>query len=333
MRNLFRFGRNLPLVSVIMPSFNHEAFVEAAARSVLDQTLGDLELIVVDDASTDGTLARLHGIRDKRLTVIALAANREVHGRNLALRQARGRYVAFQNSDDVWAPAKLERQVERLARDRQATACFTQVGVIGTDGLPLSGTYMDGLIRDRGLSRIDWLRQFFERGNCLGISSGLTRTGLLRRLGGFRGRLVQLGDFDLWVRLAAYGDLAVVEAPLTQLRHTGSNLSAPSPAIIRRATIEQVEVLLRFAAEPLVRQLRQIFPETVESGMRPGEAALALALSARGRSMAHDLFADRVIGAVMDDAAARARAVARHGTAFIQEFLALRAQLESRRAT
>jgi glycosyltransferase involved in cell wall biosynthesis len=286
---------------------------------------------VVDDASTDRTLERLSAIDDPRLRVIAMTANRAVHGRNLALREARGRYIAFQNSDDVWAPTKLERQAAILAANPQAAACFTQVGIIGIDGQPLSGTFLDGLFRSTALSRVEWLHRFFETGNCLCISSAAGRADLIRRAGGFRGRLVQLGDYDLWVRLAASGDLLMVEAPLTLMRYTGGgNLSGPRPDTGRRSAIEHTEVLLRFAEDPLAGQLHAIFPETVDQAMTPGEATLALALSARGRSVVHDLFADRVIGAVMDDAGARAAAVARYGVAFIHEFLALRTRLETR---
>ena len=334
MRNPFRIGTRRPLVSVIMPSFNHEDFVEAAVRSVLDQSLRDLEIIAVDDASTDGTLARLSGISDPRLSVVALRSNREAHGRNLALQRARGRYVAFQNSDDVWTPDKLERQVELLEAKRDSAACFTQVEIIGADGRPSPGTFLDGVFRSRALPRPEWLRLFFEAGNCLCISSALARADLVRRIGGFRGRLVQLGDYDLWVRLAAFGDLLMVEAPLTRMRHPGGgNFSLPSPGHLRLSTIEHAEVLLRFAEEMLARQLWNIFPETVDRAMVPGEAVLALALSVRDRSIAHDLFADHVIAAVLDDAAARSRAVSRYGTAFIHDFLALRAELETRRVT
>ena len=313
-----------------MASFNHEKFVEAAVRSVLDQTLGDLELIVVDDASTDGTLERLSRISDPRLRVIALQSNREAHGRNLALQQARGRYVAFQNSDDVWAPAKLEQQVALLEATRQTAVCFTQVEIIDTNGLPLSGTYLDGVFRTTALPRFEWLRLFFDKGNCLCLSSAVTRADLLRRLGGFRGRLVQLGDYDLWVRLAAIGELSMIETPLTSMRHTGGNLSAPSPAVARRVAIEHTEVLLRFAEEPLAAQLADVFPEAVDPGLTPRQAALALALSVQGRGGAHDLFADHVIGAVLDDATARAAAVGRHGASFVQDFLARRTRLETR---
>ncbi|HJQ59319.1 MAG TPA: glycosyltransferase [Vineibacter sp.] len=313
-----------------MASFNHEAFVATAARSVLDQSFTDLELIVVDDASSDGTLARVTSMNDPRLSVIPMTANRAMNGRNLALRQARGRYVAFQNSDDVWAPGKLAQQISLLSSRRDAAACFTQVEVIGGDDQPVSGTFLDGLFRNDALLRLEWLRLFFDAGNCLCISSAVVRTDLVRRVGGFRGSLVQLSDYDLWVRLATLGELLMVEAPLTRMRHTGGNFGRPSPEGQRRSQIEHVDVLMRYAEFPLARQLHRIFPDVVDRRALPAEAVLALALSRRGRSLRHDLFADRIVARVLDDKAARARAVERHGTGFIHDFLAVRAQLETR---
>jgi glycosyltransferase involved in cell wall biosynthesis len=80
-----QFSPGTPLVSVILPSFNHAAFVGEAAQTVLDQTFSDLELIVVDDGSSDGTADIVAAIRDPRLTLIRLSENRAVHSRNLAL--------------------------------------------------------------------------------------------------------------------------------------------------------------------------------------------------------------------------------------------------------
>ena len=101
------------LVSVLIPSYNHAPFVGRAVESVLAQTYSALEVIVVDDASTDGTATVVADIKDPRLRLIRNAKNGLRHPRNLALGLAQGKYVAFQNSDDVWLPEKLERQVAR----------------------------------------------------------------------------------------------------------------------------------------------------------------------------------------------------------------------------
>lgn len=104
----------MALVSVVMPCYNTESYVEDAVRSVLGQTHADLELLVVDDASRDSTAELVSGLaqEDDRITVL----RRDVNGgaaraRNVALERATGDYVAFLDSDDLWLPRKLERQL------------------------------------------------------------------------------------------------------------------------------------------------------------------------------------------------------------------------------
>ena len=107
---------NQPLVSVIVPTYNREAYLREAVESVCRQTYPEWELLVVDDGSTDGTRAYLAGLTDSRIRVILsdhLGNPNSV--RNLALAKARGRYVAFLDSDDWWDPEKLTRQVQALA--------------------------------------------------------------------------------------------------------------------------------------------------------------------------------------------------------------------------
>ena len=90
-----------PLISIILPSYNHANFVADAVDSVLNQTVRNIELIVVDDGSSDGTPDIVEKIHDPRLQLIRLKHNRLRHPRNLGLDLAKGQYIAFQNSDDV----------------------------------------------------------------------------------------------------------------------------------------------------------------------------------------------------------------------------------------
>lgn len=102
------------LVSVIMPSHNSAHFIEETIRSVIAQTYANWELIVVDDCSTDNTLeiTRALAARDSRIQSIVLAENGgSAVARNTAIEAATGRYIAFLDSDDIWAPQKLERQI------------------------------------------------------------------------------------------------------------------------------------------------------------------------------------------------------------------------------
>ncbi len=322
------FFSRKPLVSVILPSFNHAAFVREAVQSVLDQTWQSLELIVVDDGSTDGTPEVVAAIQDPRLKLVRIADNRAVHPRNLAISQARGKYVAFQNSDDVWDIHKLAAQIKVMEHEdnRGCSACFTGVDLIDATSLPAHGTWADQIFSTKNRPAASWLRYFFDKGNCLAIPSALVRRVDLVKTGGLRASLVQLGDFDLWIQLAALGEFVILPEKLTSMRiMEGVNLSGPSPRAARRAHIELVSLLERYVEPSIVDQLPSIFPELpMSSSAAVNKIALALYSWTLGGVYA--LLADRIVAKVMESAYERAEAVSVHGTSFIQTFLERRCE-------
>ena len=324
-----RFFLSKPLVSVILPSYNHVEYAREAVQSVLDQTFLDLELIVVDDGSIDGTADVIASMRDPRLTLIRLSENRASHARNLALDRAKGKYVAFQNSDDVWVPEKLAAQLEVMESANRYIACFTGAEIINESGLPARGTWADGIFTTLNRSPGDWLKHFFDVGNCLPLPSALVRRSDLIESGAFRASLVQLGDFDLWIRLGARGSFFILPEQLTKIRIIeGTNLSRPSLRGQRRSQIELATVLERYTESPILEQLNNIFPDlpkTRHSGAR--KVAMALRAWNQG-SPAYALFADRTVAAVMESACERAEAVAVHGPEFIHTFLEKRCESE-----
>lgn len=124
-----------PKLSVIVPAFNHEAYIVAALHSVLSQTLGDLELIVIDDASRDGTWDAIQSIRDPRLRALRHEHNRGAHATlNEGLGLARGDYLAILNSDDAFHPERLERLVNALGNTPRLA--FSDVAFIDGHGQP-----------------------------------------------------------------------------------------------------------------------------------------------------------------------------------------------------
>ncbi|MBR3741240.1 MAG: glycosyltransferase [Clostridia bacterium] len=125
--------REGPLVSVIIPTYNRVGRVKQAALSVLAQTEGDLELIVVDDGSTDDTLSALAQIGDSRLRVVSQDHVGACRARNRGVSLAQGKYVAFQDSDDLWQPEKLRLQLQCL-RETGADVAFCQMMWREVDG-------------------------------------------------------------------------------------------------------------------------------------------------------------------------------------------------------
>ncbi len=123
-----------PLVSVVIPAYNHERFVGAAVDSVLAQSCSDLELIVVDDGSTDQTGQIVQDYADSRISYYYQENQDAYNTINRGIGLARGRYVSILNSDDVYTEDRLERLVERLT-EQQCVCAFTDVIPISDDGL------------------------------------------------------------------------------------------------------------------------------------------------------------------------------------------------------
>ncbi len=106
-------------VSIIMPAYNVSEFVFRSINSVLNQTFQDWELLIVDDCSTDDTVGVIQSFVDKRIKLIVNTNNLGGAGsRNVAIAKACGRYLAFLDSDDVWTPEKLEKQIAFMQRQK-----------------------------------------------------------------------------------------------------------------------------------------------------------------------------------------------------------------------
>jgi len=127
--------RSIPLVSIVTPSYNTAKFIAECIESVLSQTYKNWELIVVDDCSYDGSLDIIERYvkRDSRIKLIVQAKNRGVAvARNRAIEEAKGDYIALLDSDDVWLPSKLEKQVS-LMQSRDVLMSFCSYSTIGED--------------------------------------------------------------------------------------------------------------------------------------------------------------------------------------------------------
>ncbi|MBZ9629637.1 glycosyltransferase [Salegentibacter sp. LM13S] len=125
-----------PLVSVIMPAFNAENFIEAAVNSVIAQTYSNWELFIIDDASTEATLSKAEKLakQDSRIKIIQ---NKENHGtgvsRNKGIKAAQGDFIAFLDADDQWKPRKLEIQLE-VMQQQDTAVCFSSYQNISENG-------------------------------------------------------------------------------------------------------------------------------------------------------------------------------------------------------
>lgn len=203
-----------PLVSVVIPNYNYGEFVGSAVRSALAQTYSNLEVIVVDNFSTDNSLQVLSGIQDPRLRVFQFN-NRGIiaAGRNFGAKQASGEVLAFLDSDDLWLPNKLELQVPHLSGE---------IRCVASDFIPIGDTgYGAKLIRfpEHEQYRDVSYHQLAEA-NFMAASSVLMARSTFADLGGFdeSENLCFVEDWDLWLRAIGNQKGRILRQPLLYYR-------------------------------------------------------------------------------------------------------------------
>jgi glycosyltransferase involved in cell wall biosynthesis len=199
-----------PAVSVLMSVHDGARWVGAAVASVLGQTDGDLELVVIDDGSTDATPDLLAAVRDPRLTVHRQPRTGLTRALNRALGLARAELVARLDADDVALPP-------RLARQRAFLAAHPEIGLLGTAAREVdeSGTAVREV---RPPSDDAGLRRALIRANPFVHSSIMARRALLAQAGGYDASLAVAQDYDLWMRLARLTRLATLDEVLVVRR-------------------------------------------------------------------------------------------------------------------
>jgi glycosyltransferase involved in cell wall biosynthesis len=273
----------MPRVSVIMPAYNHGAFVRRAVESVLDQSFPELELLVVDDCSTDETPNVLRSFSDDRLNIDVLARNRGASWAvNSAIKRARGEYIAILNSDDYFLPQKIERQVQYLDENSGVAAVFGLPHFVNEIGEPLADEKnpFRSLFESKNCTREEWLRRFFVIGNCLCHPTVMIRRSCYEELGTYDPRLAQLPDFDLWIRVCSHYDIYVEPHYATAYRVLDGerNASAGQPRAKTRHDWELQYVLRRYLDLPsdaLNRIFAVDFAELDHNGQQRPQVLLA----------------------------------------------------------
>jgi glycosyltransferase involved in cell wall biosynthesis len=195
-----------PCVTVVIAAYNAERFIQETLASVFGQSLANIELIVVDDGSTDATPAILAAVTDPRLVVIRQKNAGVSAARNTGLAAARGPYIFFLDADDVLMPDALHRMVTTLDRMPQHVACFAHHLRIAEDGTPLS-TGTD--LRWKLFPASDTLRHLVAK-NFIVCGAICIRTEAARAVEGFDTTLKLGEDWEFWCRLAVLGDFAAM---------------------------------------------------------------------------------------------------------------------------
>jgi glycosyltransferase involved in cell wall biosynthesis len=205
-----------PLVSVIIPTYNRAKLVSRAVESVLAQTYKNIEVIVIDNGSTDETVSLL-APKLKQIIFIMESHKGVSRARNIGIKQSKGEFLAFLDSDDEWLPDKIERQL-LLFRNPNVLSVYCNAYYVDDKG--------DILLIKKGRYRGNILRHLLTDNVVSGSASAIIlRRSCFDKVAAFREDLETREDWDLWLRLAFHFYFDYVPVPLVKIRVHSGNIS------------------------------------------------------------------------------------------------------------
>jgi glycosyltransferase involved in cell wall biosynthesis len=219
----------MPEISVVIPAYNAAKTLRETLDSVLAQTFGDFEVIVVDDGSKDDTAAVASATSDPRVRVISIPNGGVSRARNLGIAESGGALIAFLDADDLWQPTKLERQVALLNARPEVGICVTGADKIDSSSRPIAAMPMFE-------QSDDYTRDLLLYSNIAGCTcSGVVRRDVIDAIGGFEPELQYCEDWNLWLRLSLRTSFGVLPEPLVCVRIHEGNTSG-NPYLLERDT-------------------------------------------------------------------------------------------------
>jgi glycosyltransferase involved in cell wall biosynthesis len=249
-----------PLVSVIIATYNRARFVEQAVKSALNQTYEELEIIVIDDGSTDNTREVLKTYRNK-ITYIHQKRSERSIARNKGFGYSRGDYIAFLDSDDLWLRKKIEKQVDLLNKKPDVGLVYVDVEFIDARGNPCD----DGIVWDEPERQ-----SLYEDLMTHNIVTGTTSSAMIRRecldkVGLFDESMNTCEDLDLYRRIARDYKFYRIDEPLVKFRVHGENTQGDASAMakgwertIRKITRDTPGKFAYYKNEAIIKNLSQI---------------------------------------------------------------------------
>ncbi|NQT94640.1 MAG: glycosyltransferase [Lentisphaerae bacterium] len=234
-----------PLVSVVIPVYNAARYVAQAVDSVLDQTYAPLQVIVVNDGSTDDTATVLEPYLD-RIEYCRQENRGASASRNRGIELAKGKYIAFLDADDLWTPEKISRQVRVLEDNPQFGLVHSDTAVIDESGAIMKPSAN----RLRQVRNGNVFEEFFSSDISVVLTSAaMVRKECFEKVPGFDGRFPVLQDYGLFLSLSWHFHVWYIDEPLAQYRITPGSLSrtyllgniSDRETILREAVAEHPE--------------------------------------------------------------------------------------------
>lgn len=266
----------VPIVSAIIPTFDRWPMVKEAVESVLRQSCRDFELIVVDDGSADGTASKLTG-SGFDLRLISQTRKGVSAARNLGVQSARGKYVAFLDSDDLWQPRKLEIQLAYMEQHPEIAICQTEEMWLR------NGVRVNAKVKHRKPSG-DIFARSLEL--CLvSPSAVMIRKDFFETMGGFDEDLPLCEDYDLWLRIAVQHPVPLIPSPLVIKRGGHADQLSRSRWGMDRYRVVALQKLLRAGLDgekrlAVIKVLQQKLAVLSQGARKRGKETQAVAYAA-----------------------------------------------------
>ena len=252
-----------PLVSVVIATYNMATFLPLAVRSALAQTYRNIEMLIIDDGSTDTTAEHVAPfLADTRVRYLKQANGGQAVAKNRGIREATGEYVAFLDADDLWTPDKLEAQLPLFAASPAVGVVYSAFAYIDEKGARLASVPAK---LHRG--RVSGPLLIF---NFVGFSTSVVKRGCFQRLGCFNENLGMGIDYDLWLRFSTQYEFDYVDRPLLHYREWPGQMSRNWNTRYRNG----IEIMENFLRD---------FPDAVDK--RTANEAWAHTYSGFGRCM------------------------------------------------
>ncbi len=232
----------MPAISVIVPAYNAERTILETIGSLQWQTFSDFEMIVIDDGSTDRTLARVNTVRDARLKVFSYENAGVSIARNRGLQHAQGDFITFIDADDLWTPNKLECQFAALSECQKAGVAYSRTCFMDEQGKTF---HVDNMTLPQG----DVYAKLLTKNFLLSPGSNpLIRRQAFESANGFDSSLTHGEDWDLYLRLAARWEFVAVNQPQVFYRQSATSASS-QVGVMEQNSLKVIEK--SFQAAPL----------------------------------------------------------------------------------
>lgn len=236
-----------PMVSIILPTHNGAKTIGDSIQSVIHQDFEDFELIIVVDGSTDNTMDIIEQNKDNRVYVISLHRNSQIcFALNKGIEQARGKYIARIDDDDIWEANKLSKQISFLENNPEYGACFSWVSIIDSKGNQVNDSPVKELFRQPNRMRRDWVRHLFNELSCLCHPTVVITKEALEEVGYYNLALMQLQDFELWLRIVKRYPIYIIQEELVKYRwdpQHKKSISTRDKLVDFRSAVEYTYVL------------------------------------------------------------------------------------------